>query len=199
VPFGLHQLLEYLLAGALAEFSVHIARSGLLLGAACAFALLALTARGPLGVARVCGARLHGALDVAVALAAAAAPAVPVLRPDAAGVVVVEVAAVAWLRLATLTRYRRPAGADNTVAPGSAPPPDPAGPPPAGARGAGTPAQPAGGAVGTPVARTLGVLAGRSSRRLPGARAMLAGGAREAGRRAGRLQRTWRTPRSGGA
>ncbi len=180
---------------------MHVGHSGVLLAGAGAFALLALTARGTLGVVRVCGPRLHAVLDVTVAIALAAAPALPALRPDVSGIVVVEVAAVAWLRLATLTRYRRPA---------------PAEPPAAGSRGAGSgtggPAASAGhdapgsahtGAPGSAgadapgpgrgavVARGLGVAAGRSARRLPEPREALADGARRAGRSAARLQRAW--------
>jgi hypothetical protein len=42
--------------------------------------------------------------------------------------------------------------------------------------------------------RTLGMMAGRSSRRLPEAEEKLRTGARQAGRHAARLQRTWRKP-----
>jgi len=188
-------------AGALAESSVHISRSGLLLGAAGAFALLALTARGPLGVARWCGPRLHAALDIGVALVVAAAPLVPVLRPHWTGIVVVEVAAVAWVRVATLTRYTRPAQPDpGTSRPGASP---------AGASVAGTsvagmpPGTSHPGAVdpadesrqvrtSAVVGRGLGILAGRSARHLPAADERLRGGARQAGRHLSRLQRTWR-------
>jgi hypothetical protein len=165
-------------AGALAELSVHIARSGLLLAAAGAFALLAITARGPLGIVRLCGPRLHGALDIAVAVALAAAPILPALRPDTTGILVVEVAALAWIRLATLTRYTRPT-------PGS--PPGPlAGPAPSSASDAAATPPP-----GAAVARGLGILAGRSARRLPEADEKLRTGARHAGRHAARL-RAWR-------
>jgi hypothetical protein len=145
--------------------------------------LLAVTARGPLGLARICGPRLHAILDIVVALAVAAAPILPVLRPDITGILVVEVAAVAWIRLATLTRYTRlPVDA----APASPPtaqalPADPALPPPPGAV----------------ALRTLGFLAGRSARRLPEAEEKLHGGARQAGRHAARLQRAWRKPPDG--
>jgi hypothetical protein len=171
------------LAGALAELSVHIARSGLLLAAAGAFALLAVTARGPLGIARVCGPRLHGALDIVVAVAMAAAPIVPAIRPDATGVLVVEVAALAWVRMATLTRYTRPAPA-SPAGPVVGPPAVPSLDVPA--------ATPPPGAV---VARGLGILAGRSARRLPDAEEKLRTGARQAGRHAARL-RAWRKPPS---
>ena len=176
--------------------SIHIGRSGLLLAAAGAFALLAITARGPLGLARVCGPRLHATLDIVVALAVAAAPIVPALRPDITGIAVVEVAALAWVRLATLTRYTRPparpdagmAGAASS--PGSvASAPIEAGPPDAG------PPQPPGlPPAGVVVVRGLGILAGRSARRLPDAEEKLRDGARQAGRHAARLQRTWRKP-----
>jgi hypothetical protein len=185
-----HHLLEYVLAGALAELSVHIGRSGLLVAAAGAFALLALTARGPLGIARVCGPKLHATLDIAVAVAVAAAPLFPTVRPDLNGIVVVEVAALAWLRLSTLTRYTpsAPGGAGTGAAASLTAVMDPniegqrsdAGTAPA---------------TGAAVARGLGILAGRSARRLPAAEASLRSGARRAGRQTARL-RTWRKPSS---
>jgi hypothetical protein len=161
----------------------------LLLGAAGAFALLAVTARGPLGLVRICGLRLHATLDIVVAVALAAAPILPALRPDITGILVVEVAAVAWVRLATLTRYRRAsppravAGADATTSTTVTPPAQD------------TP----GGATLPPtqravIVRGLGFLAGRSARRLPEAQEKVDGGARQAGRHAARLQRTWRKP-----
>jgi hypothetical protein len=179
------------LAGALAELSVHIARSGLLLAAAGAFAVLALTARGPLGIARLCGPKVHAALDIVVALAIAAAPLFPALRPDLNGILVVEVAAVGWLRLATLTSYTRPghrsgarAGVRDVGPSRSAVP----GPPSAGSASV---AAPKAGAV---VARGLGILAGRSARRLPDTDERLRAGARQAGRHAARLRARRKPP-----
>ena len=169
------------MAGALAALSVHIAHSGLLLAGAGAFALLAITARGPLGIARVCGPRLHATLDIAVAVALAAAPVFPAFRPDPTGRLVVEVAALAWLRMATLTRYTRPAP--------SSPPSTVAGPTTVASNDAPV-ATPPPGAV---VARGLGFLAGRSARRLPDADEKLRTSARQAGRHAARL-RAWRKP-----
>jgi hypothetical protein len=166
------------LAGALAELSIHIGHSGLLIAAAGAFAFLAVTARGPLGLARLCGPRLHATLDIVVALALATAPIVPALRPDGAGIVVVEVAALAWVRLATLTRYPRLAtDAENPAPAPEQPVPTPGLSP-----------------TGATVARGLGILAGRSARRLPEAHEKLRGGARQAGRHAARIQRAWRKP-----
>ncbi len=170
------------MAGALAELSVHIGRSGLLLAAAGAFALLAITARGPLGIARLCGPRLHGALDIVVALAVAVAPVFPAFRPDAAGMIVVEVAAVAWVRLATLTRYTRPTPRSAATAVGSA-----TTPPSADAAALTAP-------PGALVARGLGILAGRSARRLPDADEKLRTGARQAGRQAARLRALRKRP-----
>ncbi len=176
----------------MAGLSIHIRHSGLLLVAAAAFALLAVTARAPLGLAKVCGPRLHATLDVVVAVAVAAAPILPALRPDITGIAAVEIVALAWLRLSTLTRYTRlPAASgggtlvgdgvtvsNNTV--GNDTVGDGAGPP----------------TTGAVVLRGLGILAGRSARRLPEAEEKLHGGARQVGRHAARLQRTWRKPPS---
>ena len=179
LPFGVHQLLEYLVAGALLELSLHSARSGLLVGGAAAFALLALTARGPLGVVRVCGRRLHAAVEIVVALALAAAPILPALRPDALAIVALEVVALFWLRVVTLTRYATPprAVADRADRqPQRAPSED---------RDAPRPAT-------SDVARTLGLFAGRAARRLPETRADLAEQARQAADRANRIHRAVR-------
>jgi hypothetical protein len=184
MPFAVHQVLEYALAAVLAETSVHLARGGLLLGAAVGFALLGLSARGPFGVFRVCGARLHAALDVAAALALAAAPAIPALRPDPVGIVTVELVAAAWIRLATLTRYR-PAhdgrGTPSSPSVALVPVGDPA---PGPARAAGT---------GAAVARGLGTAARLAQARLPEVRATLG----DAARHGGRMVRAWRQPRDG--
>jgi hypothetical protein len=195
IPFLAHQLLEYLVAGSLAGLSIHIRHSGLLLAAAAAFALLAVTARAPLGLAKVCGPRLHATLDVVVAVAVAAAPILPALRPDITGIAAVEVTALAWLRLSTLTRYTRlpsPSGGGTLDGDGV-----PVGNNTVGNNTVGIDTvgdrtgSPATGAV---VLRGLGILAGRSARRLPEAEEKLHGGARQAGRHAARLQRTWRKP-----
>ncbi len=206
VPFAAHQLAEYVLAGALAGLSTHIAHSGLLLVAAGAFALLAITARGPLGLARVCGPRLHATLDIVVALAVAAAPLFRALRPDVIGIIVLEVAALGWLRLATLTRYPRTA----PTRPGDGVPSATDGVTTGGvttdavslpSSAAGTAAGPgvevsAAPPTGASVARGLGMLAGRSARRLPEVEEKLHDGARRAGRQAARVQRSWRKPPS---
>ena len=170
---------------------MHIARSGLLLAAAGAFAVLALTARGPLGIARLCGPKVHAVLDIVVALAVAVAPLFPAFRPDVNGILVVEVAAVGWLRLATLTSYTRAAprsearaGAGEAGPSGGAAP----GPPTAGIAPVVSPP------AGAVVARGLGILAGRSARRLPDADEKLRAGARQAGRHAARLRARRKPP-----
>ena len=110
----------------------------------------------------MCGPRLHAVGDVVVAGALGLAPVLPALRPDLPGVVVVEFVAFAWIRLATLTRYRPPAG--RGAAPG------PVGPSP-GAASPGAPvaapdATAAAGLAGV-VAHGLGRRTGRSLQRLP--------------------------------
>ncbi len=208
-PFGVHQALEYVLAGLLVELSLHTARSGLLLGGAAAFALLALTARGPLGVVRLCGRRLHAAADIVVALALAAAPVLPSLRPSALGIVAIEVVALLWLRVVTLTRYATappsdedvPARHDRRGAGRGAPTRartdgraanDDAAKVKAAAKG---PMTPSAGDTSraSDMARTLGLFAGRAARRMPQDSGELADQAREAGRRAARVHRALRT------
>jgi len=98
---------EYGLAVLLVLSSVHVAHGGLLAAGGVAFGLLAATGPGPTGVVRVCPPRLHAALDVAVCATLAAAPLVPALRPDLAGILLVEFTAVGWLRVTTLTAFRR--------------------------------------------------------------------------------------------
>jgi len=180
-PFALHQLLEYVVAASLVGLSLHTPDAGLLLAGAVAFGLLAATARGPLGVARWCGGRLHAALDLAVAAALMAAPALPALRPGALGLVAVEIVAVMWLRVVTLTRYTPGAARGPDVAAGLGDPADPKAP---GGPGVALP-------PGSAVARTMGLFAGRTARRFPDPPSDLAERARKAGHRFRRLQRAW--------
>ncbi len=135
LPFALHQLLELVIGIALVGLSIHVSHPQLLVATGFAFAFLALFSQGRLGIFNLIPPRLHAGLDVAVALAAAIAPVFPPLRPDLTGILCVELAALAWLRIATLTRYRVPVPAP-----------------------AGTPAGAAGGttATGPPTAPTTG-------------------------------------------
>jgi hypothetical protein len=187
MAFGIHQFVEYLLAVALVLLSVHIARSQLLLAAGAVFGLLALTAQGPLGLIRVCGRRLHAVLDVVVAVLLAASPLVPALRPGLAGIVAVELAAVASLRVSTLTRYSPRIDPALTTAPAD---------PPGGGQGAAAGSDPR--ETESPpgptlsAIRGLGRLVAGAQTRLPDAQVALQAGARRAGGHAGRLQRAWR-------
>jgi hypothetical protein len=181
VAFGLHQILEYILAVALVLMSVHIGRSRLLLIGGVIFGLLALTARGPLGIVRLCGMRLHGLLDVTAAVFLAAAPLIGPLRPGIAGLVAIELVAVAWLRLAMLTRYSSGAdrvmavAATSTASAGTGPDVEEA---------------PPGSVLST--IRGLGRMTAGARTRLPEAKVALDSGARRMGGHAGRLQRAWR-------
>jgi hypothetical protein len=161
--------------------AVHIGHSDLLLVAAVVFGLLALTSRGPLGLVRACGPRLHAVLDVAAAVLLALAPLVRPLRPGVVGIVVIEIVAVGWLRLATLTRYtggtrsegagavnRGPSADDTTVVTD----------PPTGST--------------LSVIRGLGRMTAGAKNRMPEAKTTLDSGARQVGAHAGRLQRAWR-------
>jgi hypothetical protein len=186
IPFGLHQIVEYLLAVVLVVLSVHIGGSDLLLIGGIAFGLLALTARGPFGLLRLCPARLHGILDVVVAVALALSPLVRPLRPGIVSIVVIEVVAVAWLRVSMLTRYRPPASSADSAST------DPAAAAAPSARPASAPADdptpgPALGAI-----RHLGRLSAGARQRLPEAQGALESGARQLGTHSGRLQRAWR-------
>jgi hypothetical protein len=194
MAFGIHQFVEYLLAVALVLLSVHIGRSQLLLAAGAIFGLLALTARGPLGLIRVCGRRLHAVLDVVVGVLLAASPLVPALRPGLAGIVAVELAAVATLRVSMLTRYSP--RVDPALDPAVISPASGAGRPvgrnAGSATGSGSPetAPPQGPTLSA--MRGLGRMVAGAQTRLPDAQVALEAGARRAGGHAGRLQRAWR-------
>ena len=86
------------------DISIHVARSGLLVGGAIALLALAVTAHGPLGFFRLFGQRLHCQLVMALSVLLMLAPVIPALRPDVQGIIVVEFGAVGLLRLCTLTR-----------------------------------------------------------------------------------------------
>jgi hypothetical protein len=103
-PFWVVQVTELIVALVFVDISVHVRGGGLLVAAAVAFAGLAVTAQGPVGLVRFCPQRLHLALVVAVAVLIAAAPLLPALRPDIEGIIVVEFGAIGLIRVATLTR-----------------------------------------------------------------------------------------------
>lgn len=104
LPFWVLQASELAVAVVFVDISVHVANGGLLIAAAAALALLALTARGPLGIVRICGQPLHVLLVLAVAAMIAIAPIVPALRPDFEGIIVAEFGAIGLIRLATFAQ-----------------------------------------------------------------------------------------------
>ena len=106
IPFWVLQLTELVVAFIFVDISVHVGNSGLLVGAAVAFAALAVTAHGPLGILRICRPWLHLTLLIAVAAVVAVAPVLPALRPDIEGIIVIEFGAIGLIRLATLTDMR---------------------------------------------------------------------------------------------
>jgi hypothetical protein len=172
--------------------SVHIGGSDLLLIAGLAFGVVALTARGPFGLLRLCPARLHGAVDVVVAVVLALSPVLRPLRPGIVSIVVIEVVAVAWLRVSMLTRYRlrAPSAAPAATDPAAAPPALPASAPTDDATDHTTAVTATGPALGA--IRHLGRLTAGARQRLPEAQGALESGARQLGTHSGRLQRAWR-------
>ena len=114
MPFWVVQATEIAAGVVFADVSIHVGNPGLLVAAALAFFALAVTARGPLGIIRVCSQQLHLVLAMSVAAAVAVAPVVPVLRPDIEGIIVLEFGAVGLFRVCMLTR----------VAPSSPVPPE---------------------------------------------------------------------------
>jgi hypothetical protein len=110
LPFWVLQVTELVMAVALAYFSVRVSHGGVLVVGAGVFALLALTARGPLGILRICGPRLHVTLTIACSVVLALAPVVPAFRPDIQGIIVLEFVMVGVIRLATFTRVAAPVG-----------------------------------------------------------------------------------------
>jgi hypothetical protein len=104
LPFWLLQVSELVVAFVFVDISIHVGNGGLLVGAGAALAALSITARGPLGILRICGQRLHVHAIAAVAVAVAVAPVFPAVRPDIEGIIIIEFGAIGLIRLATLTR-----------------------------------------------------------------------------------------------
>jgi hypothetical protein len=128
IPFWVLQVAELAVAFVFVDVAVHLTSEGSLLAAAALFALLAVTARGPLGSVRLCPRGLHAVLVVIASAAVALSPILPVLRPDLIGIIVLEFGAVGMIRLATLTRTVEgvPAAAPPQAAPSQAAPSAPA-------------------------------------------------------------------------
>ena len=90
--------------------SIHVAHGALLVAGGGALTVLALTADGPLGVRRMCSGRLHRLLVVVVAGALALCCLAPRIRPDGEGLLVIAVAVVALVVLASRTTVSADAG-----------------------------------------------------------------------------------------
>jgi hypothetical protein len=104
IPFWGLQVSEVIVGIAYADTSIHVSRGGVLIGAAVAYFALAVTARGPLGIFRLVGQKVHVMLVMAVSAVVAISPVFATLRPDIEGILVLEFGAVGLIRLATLTR-----------------------------------------------------------------------------------------------
>ena len=104
LPFWVIQATEFGVAVVLADVSIHVSHGGVLIAGALLFFALAITADGPLGLARVCSQRLHLVLVIVASVLLGVASLLPGLRPDIEGLIVVGFAAVGLIRLATLTQ-----------------------------------------------------------------------------------------------
>jgi hypothetical protein len=131
LPFAALQAIEIAVGVIFAYLSVHVSNSSLMVVAGAAFAFLAVTARGTLGIVRLFGPRLHVLLVVVVAVAVGLAPIIPAFRPDIEGIIVIEFGVVGLIRLATFTQTDPPTSgrrrmstidADTVVEPGPAVP-----------------------------------------------------------------------------
>ncbi|MEY2567302.1 MAG: hypothetical protein QOE35_1831 [Actinomycetota bacterium] len=158
VPLGVHQVIEYLMAGfALVSIArIEPKSAPLCAGAAAMLALLAGLSGGRAGVVRIVGPRLHRVLDYVAAAALATSPWWSGVGWGGGGVWVVESLAVVVVWLARATSYRRR-------------PPEPPQPPaPPEPRRAATPTVAA-------TARTAGRLAGVVGRKGPRAAGVAVG------------------------
>ena len=87
-----------------------------LLAAAAYLVVVAILSRGPLGLVRLLGPRLHQALDLVLVVGLAVSPIFARSDLDVAGVIIAEALAVVLLRLAFRTRYVPAPGAIAAVA-----------------------------------------------------------------------------------
>jgi hypothetical protein len=216
VPFWALQVSEVVVALVFVDISIHVHSGRLLIVAAVVFLVLAATADGPLGIARVCSPRLHLVLVVVAAVLIGLAPIIPAVRPDIQGIIVVEFGVVGLMRLATLTtvadagegmrlRMHHHSSVIDTTAKVS---PFPARSGPAetgggsGAGGAGGTADPSSSSAADDAARWAGRTAaaaaasGReaAAKYRPEAEAHVKRTIREAGKLAGRLASRWNPP-----
>jgi hypothetical protein len=87
-----------------------------LLAAAAYLVVVAILSRGPLGLVRLLGPRLHQALDLVLVVGLAVSPIFARSDLDVAGVIIAEALAIVLLRLAFRTRYVPAPGAIGAVA-----------------------------------------------------------------------------------
>ncbi len=191
IPFWALQVLELGVAFLLVTQSVHVGHGEILVGAGAALALLALTADGPLGIYPICRQRLHITLVIAAAVAMAVAACIPAVRPDLEGLLVIGLAVVALIVLASRTsisggrsRRRRAPGRGEVIdATATVATPDPQTAPPMPTDGGDSAIRKAG--------RTTGAAAAAGKRAVdehrPAVEDQVKRGLRGAGRLAGRL------------
>jgi len=103
LPFWVLQVTEVVIAVVFVDISIHVDNGGLLVAAAIAFFALAITARAPFGIFRICAQPLHLVLAVVAGVVVAVAPVIPALRPDVQGIIVLEFGAIGLIRMATFT------------------------------------------------------------------------------------------------
>ena len=103
IPFWALQVLELGVAFLLVTQSVHVGHGEILVAAGAALAVLALTADGPLGIYPICRQRLHVTLVIAAAVIMVVAACIPSVRPDLEGLLVIALAVVALIVLASRT------------------------------------------------------------------------------------------------
>lgn len=91
----------------LGEASLHVrgTMGKVLLAAAAYLVVVALVSRGPLGLVRILGPRLHQTLDLVLIVGLVISPVFARSDIDVAGVILAEALAIVLLRLALRTRY----------------------------------------------------------------------------------------------
>lgn len=87
------------------DLSLHTLHPYLLYAGAGIITMSSLVTDGPLALVHLVPRKAHAAADTGLAILLAAGPLLPALRPDLVGLLALELAMVAWLRISTLTRY----------------------------------------------------------------------------------------------
>lgn len=121
MPFWVLQASELALAVVFADLSIHVAHGGILIGAAVVLFLIAVTADGPLGIFRIVSRKRHAHLAVVVAVVFAVVVWLPGVHADSEEKVVVVVASIGLIRVATLTRTSASGGSSRRRSHGDGP------------------------------------------------------------------------------